>query len=378
VNFRPLSFPPGLAVAALLALGGCSSTDGLLSGEKVDYQSQGAKVAPLDVPPDLTQLARDSRYQPQSGVVTASGIQSAKTVAPATPATAASATAAPAAVGDMRVERQGDQRWLVTSQTPEQLWPLLRAFWAERGFTLVVDDPVTGVMETDWAENRGKIPMDALRRGLGFLLESLYSTGERDKFRTRVERTPSGSEVFISHRGLEEILTGMQRDVANWRFRPTDPQLEAEMLTRLMVRMGVKEETARTQVGSTAVPPARARTLTGRDGAAMEFDETFDRAWRRVGLALDRSGFTVEDRDRASGLYFVRYVDPKLAGKEDPNFFAKLFSADSPASASVQRYRIVLKPAGDKTQISILNSQGTPEASDTGNRIVALLVDQLK
>jgi outer membrane protein assembly factor BamC len=373
VNFRPLSFLPGLAVAALVALGGCSSTDGLLSGEKVDYQSQGAKVAPLDVPPDLTQLARDSRYQPQSGVVSASGIQTAKTVAPA-----ALATAAPAAIGDTRVERQGDQRWLVTAQTPEQLWPLLRAFWTERGFTLAVDDPVTGVMETDWAENRGKIPMDALRRTLGFLLESLYSTGERDKFRTRVERTPSGSEVFISHRGLEEILTGMQRDVANWRFRPSDPQLEAEMLTRLMVRMGVKEETARTQVASTAVPPARARTLTGQAGAAMEFDETFDRAWRRVGLALDRSGFTVEDRDRVSGLYFVRYVDPKLAGKEDPNFFAKLFSSDSPASASVQRYRIVLKAVGDKTQISILNSQGAPEASDTGNRIVALLVDQLK
>jgi outer membrane protein assembly factor BamC len=145
-----------------------------------------------------------------------------------------------------------------------------------------------------------------------------------------------------------------------------------------MVRLGAKEETARTQVASAAVPAARARSLTGQAGAAMEFDESFDRAWRRVGLALDRSGFTVEDRDRAGGLYFVRYVDPKLAGKEDPNFFAKLFSSDSPASASVQRYRIVLKAVGDKTQISILNSQGAPEASETGERIVALLIDQLK
>jgi len=370
VNFKSVPLLPSLAVGVLVGLGGCSS----IEGDKIDYQSQGAKVAPLDVPPDLTQLARDSRYQPQSGVVTASEIQSSGR---ATPVATATAMVAPGSIGDMRVERQGDQRWLVASQTPEQLWPQLRAFWAERGFTLVVDDPAAGVMETDWAENRGKIPMDALRRALGFLIESLYSTGERDKFRTRVERTATGSEVFISHRGMEEVMRGMQRDVADWRWRPTDPQLEAEMLARLMVRMGVKEETARAQVASAPVPTARARTLTGQAGAAMEFDESFDRAWRRVGLALDRSGFTVEDRDRAGGLYFVRYVDPKLAGKEDPSFFAKLFSSDNP-SASVQRYRIVLKAIGDKTQISIQNSQGAPEASETGQRIVSLLVDQLK
>jgi outer membrane protein assembly factor BamC len=374
VNFKLIALLPGLAVGALIGLGGCSSTDGFLSGDKIDYQSQASKVAPLDVPPDLTQLARDSRYQPQSGVVSASGIQSS---ARAPAAATATGTVAPASIGDMRVERQGDQRWLVTSQSPEQLWPQLRTFWTERGFTLAVDDPATGVMETDWAENRAKIPMDALRRALGFLVESLYSTNERDKFRTRVERTATGSEVFISHRGMEEILTGMQRDVADWRFRPTDPQLEAEMLARLMARLGVKEETARAQVASAPVPTARARSLTGQAGAAMEFDESFDRAWRRVGLALDRSGFTVEDRDRASGLYFVRYVDPKLAGKEEPNFFAKLFSSDTP-NASVQRYRVALKAIGEKTQISIQNSQGAPEASETGQRIVALLVDQLK
>jgi outer membrane protein assembly factor BamC len=264
VNFRPLSFLSGLSIAALAALGGCSSTDGLLSGEKLDYQSQGGKVAPLDVPPDLTQLARDSRYQPQSGVVSASGLQSSGRVA--TPA--ATTVVAPASIGDTRVERQGDQRWLVTSQTPEQLWPLLRAFWTERGFTLLVDNPATGVMETDWAENRAKIPMDALRRALGFLLESLYSTGERDKFRTRVERTATGSEVFISHRGLEEVLTGMQRDVSDWRFRPADPQLEAEMLARLMVRLGVKEETARAQVAS--APAAAPESPTIREGDVVD------------------------------------------------------------------------------------------------------------
>lgn len=370
-----LAFTCMLAVAVLFGSAGCSSVENFLSGDKIDYRTRSGKVAPLDVPPDLSQLARDSRYQPQSGVVSASGLQAAPAAAAAT-----TAVVAPNSAPNIRIERQGQQRWLATNQTPEQVWPLLRSFWTERGFTLVVDDAATGVMETEWAENRAKIPMDLLRRTLGLLVESLYSTGERDKFRTRVERTAEGSEIFVSHRGLEEYTYGMTRDQVGWRYRATDPQLEAEMLSRIMARLsGVKEDDAATrrQVVSAPLAPAKARALADQPGATLEFDEGFDRAWRRVGLALDRSGFTVEDRDRASGLYFVRYVDPKLAGKEQPNFFSRLFGADSGA-ATLQRYRIAVKTVGEKTRISVQNSQGAPEAGETGQRIVALLVDELK
>jgi len=364
----------GVACLAMLAVCGCSSVENFLGGDKVDYRTQSSKVTALDIPPDLTQLARDSRYQPQAAVVSASGLQT--TAAVTGPASVP--VVAPSAMANLRIERQGSQRWLVVNQPPEQLWPQLRTFWTERGFTLVVDDPQTGVMETDWAENRAKIPMDLLRKTLGFVIESLYSTGERDKFRTRVERTADGSEIYLSHRGLEEFLQGQSRDIPNWRYRQTDPQLEAEMLSRMMTRLsGVKEEVTRTQVAAAPSAPAKARTVSGQPGAVMEFDETFDRAWRRVGLALDRSGFTVEDRDRASGLYFVRYVDPKLAGKEEPGFFAKLFSSDNTA-ATLQRYRIAVKTIEGKTQISVQNSQGAPEGGEAGQRIVALLVDELK
>jgi outer membrane protein assembly factor BamC len=362
-----------MTCACALVLVGCSSVETFLGGEKIDYRSQSSKVAALDVPPDLTQLARDSRYQPQAAVVSAAGLQSAAASSPIN-----TLVVSPNAAADVRVERQGTQRWLVVKQPPEQLWPKLRSFWVERGFNLSVDDPQTGVMETDWAENRAKLPQDLLRRTLGFLVESIYSTGERDKFRTRVERTPEGSEVFVSHRGLEEFMQGQARDLPGWRHRDTDPQLEAEMLSRIMARLaGVKEEAARTQVAAAPAAPAKARVLAGQSGAMLEFDESFDRAWRRVGLALDRSGFTAEDRDRAAGLYFVRYVDPKLAGKEEPNFFAKLFSSDN-ATATLQRYRISVKSSGAKTQVSVQNSQGAPEASETGNRIASLLVDELK
>src|SRR5262245_60045833 len=236
-----------LAACALAALSSCSSVETFLSGDKIDYKSQASKVAPLDVPPDLTQLARDSRYQPQATVVSASDLQQQQQAG--APSGAASApTVALNTAADMRIERDGNQRWLFTTMTPEQLWPQIRSFWTERGFNLVRDDAQAGVMETDWAENRAKITQDGLRKALGFLLESFYNTGERDRFRTRVERVAGGTEVAISHRGVEEVLQGVSRDAPTWANRPNDPQLEAEMLVRLMIKLGVKEEAARAQV----------------------------------------------------------------------------------------------------------------------------------
>lgn len=365
-----------VALAVLATLAGCSSVENFLSGDKIDYKSQSGKVSALDVPPDLTQLARDSRYQPQASTVSASELQQRQSGAPS-PAASAATTVAVNAVADMRIERDGDRRWLFTTMTPEQLWPQLRTFWTERGFNLVVDDAQTGVMETDWAENRAKIPVDGVRRLLGGLLDSLYDSGERDRFRTRVERVAGGTEVAISHRGAVEVLQGATKDVTAWTARPNDPQLEAEMLVRLMVKLGVKEDAARTQVASAPLAKPRARALGGQPGAALEFDEAFDRAWRSVGLALDRSGFTVEDRDRSAGLYFVRYVDPKYANREEPGFFAKLFGAGKDPAA-YQRYRIAVKAAGDKTQVAVQNSQGAPDNGANGQRIVALLIDELK
>jgi len=363
-------------VACVAMAAGCSSFDSMMGGDKVDYKSQATKTAALDIPPDLTQLARDSRYQPQSGVVSASGM--ATTTAAATGATGATPTVtAINALGEMRIEREGNQRWLITTMTPEQLWPQLRTFWTERGFNLAIDDAQAGVMETEWAENRSKIPQDGIRRMFGSLFDRFYDVGERDRFRTRVERVAGGSEVSITHRGAEEFFQGQQKEMTAWRARPSDPQLEAEMLVRLMTKLGAKEEVARTAVVNAPIATPRARVLSDQGGAALEFDENFDRAWRRVGLALDRTGFTVEDRDRTGGIYFVRYVDPKYANREEPGFFSKMLGLDK-NEANLQRYRIALKRAGEKTQVVVQTSQGAPENSETGQRIVTLLVDELK
>jgi outer membrane protein assembly factor BamC len=376
----PFRFAPGSVAAVtalLLSLAACSSVDNVVSGDKIDYRSATAKATPLEVPPDLTQLAVDPRYAPQAGVISAAALQ-APGVAASAPVTNA---VAPLSLGDVQIERQGALRYLSTSLPPDQLWPQLQAFWQERGLNLVVDQAEVGVMETDWAENRAKLSDDIVRKTLGKVFDSLFSTGERDKYRTRVERSDKGSDIYISHRGMEEVYTNQLKDATTWKPRPSDPFLEGEMLSRLMIKLGAKEEAAKAAVAHAAtapVAPARARVLEGRPAATLQLDESFDRAWRRVGLALDRSGFTVEDRDRAQGLYFVRYVDPAQAGKEEPGFFSRLFSGDANKLSGPIRYRVSVKAEGDASTASVFDAKGAPENGEAGQRIVKMLVEDLK
>ncbi len=371
----------GLVLAAALSsLFACTIVGNTLSGDKIDYRSGGEKTAGLDVPPDLTQLTRDSRYQQTQGAAVSAASYQAGAAA-ASPAAAASApiTIAPQAIGEMRIERLGNERWLRTSLTPEQLWPQLQAFWKERGFRLATDEPSAGVMETDWAENRAKLPQDFIRSSIGKVLDGLYSTGERDKFRTRIERSGEGSEVYITHRGMIEVVTGQSKENTIWQPRPAEPQLEGEFLSRLMLKLGAKEETAKLAglAPGVAGAPARARIVEGEAAATLQVDDGFDRAWRRVGVALDRSGFTVEDRDRTQGIYFVRYVDPSNMGKDEPGFFAKLFGLDK-KDGGPAKYRVSVKGAGDRSVVSVLNGQGTPENGETAKRITATLLEELK
>jgi outer membrane protein assembly factor BamC len=364
------------ATALLCTLSACSSLDNFASGDKIDYRTAKTKATPLEVPPDLTQLAVDPRYAPTAGVISAAQLQ--------TPGVAASApvtnTVAPTTLGDVRLERQGNLRYLSTNIPPDQLWPQLQEFWKERGLALTVDQPEVGVMETVWSENRAKLSDDIIRRTIGKVLDTLFDTGERDKYRTRVERSDRGTDIYITHRGMEEVYTTQQKDQTTWKPRPSDPTLEGEMLSRLMVKLGAKGEVAKAAVAqagaSPAITAARARVIGGRPAATLQLDESFDRAWRRVGLALDRSGFTVEDRDRAQGLYFVRYVDPAQAGKEEPGFFARLFT-DAKLSGPI-RYRVNVRAEGDVSTVSVHDAKGQPENGDAGQRIVKLLVDDLK
>ena len=365
-------------------LAGCSGNI-LPESKKIEYKSAG-KLPPLEIPPDLTQQSRDERYVvPDVSSSKGSATYSAYSNERSGQARTTTAQDLLPQVDKMRIERSGTQRWLVVAGAPDKLWPGVKEFWQELGFLINVEVPEAGIMETDWAENRAKLPQDIIRGTVGKLFDSLYSTAERDKFRTRLEKgtDPGTVEIYISHRGMYEIYVNEGKSETKWQPRPADPELEAEMLRRLMVRLGVDELRAKTMVAAEQRQD-RARMSRATDGAgALLLEEAFDRSWRRVGLALDRVGFTVEDRDRSQGLYFVRYVDPDVDGKkkdEDKGMLSTLMfwkgsAADKPAQA---QYRIQVKTTGETTTVQVLTREGGIDRSETSKRILSLLYEQLK
>ncbi len=368
-------------VISAFALAGCSGT--LLESKKIDYKS-AAKLPSLEVPPDLTTPSRDERYaipesnkssatfstysDEQTGQVRSGGkdvlVQADK----------------------VRIERAGTQRWLVVAGTPDKLWPTVKAFWLGIGLTLNVEMPEAGIMETEWNENRAKLPQDIIRSTIGKALDFMDSTSERDKFRTRLEKgsEPGTTEIYISHRGMVEVYTNEGHSETRWQPRAVDPELEAEMLQRLMVRLGVDAERAKTLVAKDQKTEDRAKLTSSGDGSsALTVQEPFDRTWRRVGLALDRVGFTVEDRDRTKGIYYVRYVDPETdlsKKKEDKGFLASLafWRSDKPDAKQAAQMRVVVKDDGSTSAVQVQTRDGAVDKSDTARKILGLLLEQLK
>lgn len=371
---------------AVTLLAACSSISETFTPKPVDYKSTST-LPPLEIPPDLTTPGTDDRFVvPDSGgrgAASASAYSNDR-IGKKDPAKAGVLPAPPKA----RLERSGSQRWLVVETDPEKVWPTVRQFWQEQGFVLTVESPATGVLETDWAENRAKLPTDFIRNTLGKVLDSIYSTGERDKFRTRLERGGENlTEIYVSHRGMVEVvdkrssnaLKDASTDGTVWQPRAPDPELEAEFLQRLLVRFGVEESAARAQLAKSKGGPEKARLTKTAEGATLTVEERFDRAWRRVGLALDRVGFTVEDRDRANGQYFVRYADPDTEMKKDGILDRLAFWRDKDGPKKSLTYRIqVLDSGGNSTEVRVISAAGERDRSETANRILTLLHEQLR
>ncbi|MBC8006692.1 MAG: outer membrane protein assembly factor BamC [Prolixibacteraceae bacterium] len=366
------------AMTAVIGLGGCSGS--LIEGKKIDYKSAG-NVKPLDVPADLSAPPTSDRYNiPESSAGSATA---SEYVEGQGPRTAAGPTPVLPPQEKIRVDRAGSQRWLVVDAEPEALWPVIKEFWQDSGFLIDTESQQTGIMETDWAENRAKIPDSVIRKLIGRVLDSAYSYPERDKFRTRLERSedPGSTEIYISHRGMAQtnVSQDRYRETTKWQVRPVDPDLEAAMLTRLAVRLGARDEQITAQVNAPEQPKATI-AKNGELPEALLLVDSFDRAWRRVGLALDRVGFTVEDRDRSKGLYYVRYVDVDAAekGKSD-GFWSKMaFWRDDNAAKTDGQYRISVSGAPQGSEVKVLDVQGAKSNSATAGRILALLQQELK
>lgn len=346
--------------ASLSLLSACS----IFKEDKVDYTT-AKRGNDLEVPPDLTQLSRQSRYALPSSVVSASDLGQSRA------STSITNTTAPSQLSVVSMERSGGQRWLVVALPAEKLWQPLKDFWKNNGFELTSSEETLGIMETDWAENRAKIPQDFIRSTIGRVFDGLYSTGERDKFRTRIERrADGGTEIYISHRGMQEVYTDSSEERTAWQARAADPELEAEFLRRLMVSLGATPAQA-AEVVLQARAVSSARLVQRQDQMWAELGDGFDRAWRRVGLALDRTGFTVEERNRNNGIYEVRFV-PILEEKSSRSWFGKK------PEALPTRFQIVMKTEEGLTRVRVQNEQGQALNDANAQQILSLLVDDLK
>lgn len=367
-----------LACGALL-LSACSYLDKTLSTPTADYQ-RSKTVPTLEVPPDLNVSQADDALAVPSAAPEDDATYSAYSQNNPAQAGGAAAQVLPAQ-NEIHVERDGDKRWLVIQAGSDAVWNKMREFWLQNGFLIKREDPRIGILETDWAENRADIPMDPVRKVLSKALDSLYSSPTRDMYRVRLEAgaTPGSTELFLTHRGMQEVLNDKS---TVWQPRPSDPELESEMLNRLMVYMGVQKEQAKQALKSAESPAPRAQLTRNTDGtAALTVEEDVSRTWRRTGLALDRVGFSVEDRDRSKGVYYVTYDDPMKETKSKGMLSKLAFwrsDDDKKAAAQGDRYQVTLESQGASTRITVRDKDGKPVTTETGARILTLLQEQLK
>ena len=391
---RQISRPLLLAAGSLLALGlaACSGTaDDLLDPSLPEREAayKSSKTAPpLEVPPDLSSATlNDTMVVPSL----AQGSATYSAYVDGTQVAMASVNGVLPRLNGVRIERAGSDRWLIVDVPPGVVWPKVRDFWLSQGFLIQLEDPSIGIMETDWAEKRTIFDGGAISNFVSKLSSELYGATTRDMYRTRLERgtIPETTEVYVSHRGAEYVSTGKisraldatgSEEVYVWQPRPSDPELEAEMLSRLVITFGIKKDAATTLVAAAAERPPRAHIVRDGEGASvLDLQDNFSRAWRRTGLALDRVGFTVEDRDRSRGLYYVRYIDTdKVDSGKDDSFFGtlKFWGDDEPPDQN--EYLVSLVGKQSTTQIVILDTDGKREHGETADRILGLLHEQLK
>ena len=386
------AFRLAAAAAAIASLSGCTFLGIDFNDDKVQYESSNSR-ANLEIPPDLTPIQNDNRFQvpARPGVVSANA--EAEKARQAADANAPTASKIVPLTVRAKVMKEGTDRWLRVNAAPEQLWSVVQDFWPSVGLVVREQNPKTGYMETEWAENKAKLPQDIIRRTIGKVIDFAYSTGEQDQYRTRMERNDDGTtDIYISHRSMVEVVTGADKESTVWQPGPTDPTREAEMLQRLALRIDAEfnpnasaeaEAEAQKELAQQfKVEPVatRARIENGADGkaAAVVLTDNFDQAWRRMGLVLDRMGFEQVDRDRTAGWFLVRYLDPayEAAQKEKRGFFTNLFSSDAVIDAP--NYRIHLSGEGAETRVTVQGPDGGEDATGVAPNILGLLAEQLR
>lgn len=382
MQFKPYYFA---LLLLLLVLTGCSSSGGFFSDSEREYRAQRETVDDLEIPPDLTRSTiQDAMAVPGAGAASYEEYTTRREQGGGGQAAGDSGVLPD--FENVSFHRDGDQRWLVIEGAPQQVWPKVVDFWRSNGLLLVEQDPAIGVMKTDWLESRADIEQGVLTEFFRKAIGGIYSSATRDQFRVRLEpgQEAGTTELYLTHRGMEEKLVenvSGQADTTYWTPRPNDPGIEAAMLRSLMVHLGVGKEQAEALTAKPEETEPRSRLVKSADRTQLYINERFARAWRLTGVALDRVGFAVEDRDRSAGTYYVRYNQLKSDKKKSKGFFSKLaFWRDDEEEAIDDKvqYRVKLTELDDETRVEVRNEAGEADNSTVAQRILTLISEQIR
>ncbi len=362
---------------------GCGGVDvdDYLPDQRLAYKKQREAADNLEIPPDLTSGSFDDALDvPDMG----GGATYSEYVGERTQRRriASSADVLPE-VENVTLKREANSRWLEITGLPRDVWPRVIAFWRQQGILLIEQDPAAGVMKTDWLDNRAEIRKDFVTNIMRKVADGLYATSTRDQFRVRIEPglRPKTTDLFLTHRSMEERLVSNsvgEGATTVWEPSGSDSGKEAAMLRRLMVYLGVTEQRAERVLAEQKTRVSKARIVPGVGGVpTLLIDDEYRRAWRTTGVALDRVGFAVEDRDRTRGVYYVRYDDPSK-GQEKKGFMSKLAFWSSDDVDTVSQYQVKLTGEGEQTRVVVLDQAGREDNSSTATRILTLLSEQMR
>ncbi len=369
-----------ISQAMLLGCDSMPDVNDTFAGRKVDYKKQNRSIERLEMPPQMKTLeTNDVMIIPDIAEQSTNDTNFAKSQ---TRVRQIPLSQQVLPVQDnIELLKEGNVRYLRLKGTREQAWNKMREFWLSKSILIKRETPATGILETEWSENRADIPQGAIRGVLSKVFDGLYSAGTRDKYRVRIEQSikPGYSELYITHYGMEEVLEGHEGDRTIWINRPRDPELEIEMLGSMMVFFGLEEQKAKNLIAKKSRQrKEKAVIVRNVKGQSLLFiKETFPRAWRRTGSALDRINFIVEDRDRSKGIYYVQYADP-LADETKSAWFGSLKFWGKDKTGDKTKYQIKLTGKDEETLVNILDEKGQENTSGTAYRILTLLHEQLK
>lgn len=347
---------------------------------KVDYKSAGvgSRTEPLVIPPELGSIEQSDRYAiPGDKETTFS-----KYVEEKSSGTVQATTTLLPTVPDVRIGREGTYRWLIVDRPVEEIWPVIAEFWMMKGFLIVDQSPITGIIETDWAEENTEKGLTGFKEFVQNIFSRAYSSPERDKFWTRIERVSEGeTEIFVSHKGMKKVMTmsGDGEMILNtWADTPREPNAEAKMLYELMLYLGLPEEKVATSgISDEAKPmPTLISIDDERSGYALLVSDSVGRVWDRVGIVLLTMGASLEKRDEANGLYFVRYHDPD--GQVVKKGLERLKFWKDVKAAEPMVYRIMVSGDSQATMITIQDENGQAVRNETEKRILLVLQERLE